>query len=106
MNARELLAQVSRVIGPRVNEAVMTAYEQLIAEGKIKGELEGRRQLLAKLLRRVLGDGKEVETLIERLILCDNAALDDIGILLVECKDKRDLVPAVERLLSKGTSST
>jgi hypothetical protein len=110
---RELLQMVGEVLGPTAGEVAMTTYQQLLAQGKAEGqaegkaagraegEIEGRRKLVSKQLRAVLRRSKKANALIARLSLCDDAALDRIGLLIVGSK-RTNLLSALERLLPRG----
>jgi flagellar motor switch protein FliG len=61
-----LQALLEREIGPEAKDAIMTAGQQLIEQGRQQGIQQGIQGLLLDLLRRRFGD--EVDTQVEQRI--------------------------------------
>lgn len=71
--AREIVAEV-REIDARAGETAMTIAEDLIQEGRVEGRLQGRAEMLLKLLRLRFGAVPESAT--ERIARADADTLD------------------------------
>ena len=120
--AMEILAQQPRTRGVELQAALVTFAgrvfpavswadripEEILMESTIftRGIAKGRVDMVARLLRYRLSEGKAVdavEALVTMLPRCSDEVLDQISLLVID-KKKEDLLAAVEDLISKGNN--
>jgi hypothetical protein len=70
------------------------------AMGEARGRIEGRRALVANMIKHRFGFMPEIRAMIDSLSSCDATALDEIGILVLDAP-KESLVAAIEQRTKK-----
>ncbi len=74
----------------------------IYTRGETKGRVTGRVEVLAEQLLRRLGKSKKVAGLVKRLPLCSDRDLHKVSLLIVDEKEDKALLAAVERLIPRS----